>query len=588
MWWDNDTIDRTVTRQFVCDHLIPLEVERLDRSPHFGDGLTDRTYWEWINEKAKKIFLILVDLGVPDQIFGIIDDSWNDDDLPIALDQVERLALTARKDEKLERKFFSRQFCYLLRTLQKGDHILYEENEVVPLDVFDKKHTMSQGQHVDKVVLPNQPGMVFSRRRIPLGPGHLSHEDFASEVDSIKNMENEHLVSYWASYVHQGYGYILCTPAADFTLKSFISSTPSCVKDLAKTDCRVLVVNWIHCLVDTLSFIHNRGLSHGNIKPSTVFFTNNNHVFFSDLAHLHSEPGGGRGAWKLSGATNNEGKIPGDSSVMDKSSFDKESYDYAAPEQWFKPTSVSTSPVHSTTPYLNSQAADIFSLGCVMLDLLSFLLKKHGKPFAAHRAAKNKAPSRGSAVRDSSFHKNLSQVEDWMAQLAGEAAKKDEPLFRGILPMLHVVERMLAPRPSERPTANDVQARMYRILTESCGIAEPHCVHRYSGWDSGMGNLKLDSPALPGSDGQDAMSITARRDSCSRGSGHKRSSSGEGGASGSMRRTDFLVEEAERERGNRPRAMNGIPSGIHVVLERNKTRQWQAPFYGGHHGFRAL
>ncbi|KAJ8129898.1 hypothetical protein O1611_g3732 [Lasiodiplodia mahajangana] len=84
MWWDTSLIETTVTRQFVCSHLIPEEVERLDQPLGFGDGLTDGTYWEWI-EKAKRIFLILADLGIPDQIFGIIDDSWDDNDLPIAL-----------------------------------------------------------------------------------------------------------------------------------------------------------------------------------------------------------------------------------------------------------------------------------------------------------------------------------------------------------------------------------------------------------------------------------------------------------------------------------------------------------------------
>src|SRR4051794_15822013 len=123
MWWDSNLIEATVTRQFVCGNLLPEEIKRLDQPLGFGDGLTDGTYWEWIDEKAKRIFLILVDLGVPDQIFGVIDDSWDDEDLPIALDQVECLALTPAKDLKFERKFYYRQFHYLLKPLQKGEHI---------------------------------------------------------------------------------------------------------------------------------------------------------------------------------------------------------------------------------------------------------------------------------------------------------------------------------------------------------------------------------------------------------------------------------------------------------------------------------
>ncbi|KAK4227973.1 protein kinase [Podospora fimiseda] len=543
MWWDADTIERTVTRQFVCKHLIPEEIEKLDQPLGFGDGLTDGTYWEWIEEKAKKIFLILAELGVPDQIFGIIDDSWDDEDLPIAYDQVERLALTPHRDEKFDQTFFERQFHYLLQPLQKGEHMVYRDADVVPLEVVDKKNIAGQSPSFDKVILMNHPGNVLSRLRIPLGQGHISQEDFLFEINGIKNIHSDHLASYWGSYVHQGVGYVLFTQAADFNLKAFLTTTPSCVKNVEKQARRRMIMDWIHCLVDTVCFLHSRGLSHGNIKPSTVMFTNDNEIFLADL---------------LGG-------------MFDKGSFDKESYDYAAPEQWFKPSSFSsanaaayrratvtsalaTSPdnnvytisrspadsyghspvavmMHAPTPHLSPQAADVFSLGCVILELLSFLLKKHGRPFATHRAAKHKTPGRGGAVPDSSFHKNLGQVESWMTQLAKEASKKekDDPLFKAFSPMLHVVERMLSSHPSDRPTANDVQTNMYRIITtpESCGISEPHCVHQYSGWE--YSGFKLNAaPSSPvGDGGQDTMSILTKRSSGgSNGQQRKRSSAG--------------------------------------------------------------
>ncbi|KAK3320917.1 kinase-like domain-containing protein [Cercophora scortea] len=604
MWWDLDTIDKTVTRQFVCNHLLPEEIERLDRPLGFGDGLTDGTYWEWIDEKARRIFLILVDIGVPDQIFGVIDDSWDDEDLPIALDQVERLALTPSKDEKSERRFFYRQFYYLLRPLQKGEHAIYQEDEVVPLDIVDKKQTLptgqSQGYHVDRVTLPNQPGTVFCRRRIPLGPGfgpgYLSHEDFLYEVNGIKNLQNQHLVSYYTSYIQHEYGYVLFTLPPDFTLKSFLTTTPSSIKNLEKQARRRLVLNWIHCLVDTICYIHNRGLSHGNIKPSTILFSNDNHICFADFTRFNPEI--------LAAMT-------------DKTSFDKESYDYAAPEQWFKPSgppspthrrstivSPSTSPeggqsfisrmtdygvntpmamMHAPTPHLNPQAADIFSLGCVILELLSFLLKKQGRPFATHRAAKHKSPGRGGAVLDSSFHKNLGQVDSWMSQLVKDASKKDDQEFRAILPMLHVVGHMLSLHPSERPAATDVQTKMYQILRDAAGILEPHCVHQYGGWDFGIGSMKLNSPTqLSRNNSHDTMSIMTKRSSGSRSIEHKRTSSG-GSSPGSLRRTES-TREPERER-ERPRTNSDLSSSFQTLLNlrtRDKVRQhWQAPVYTG-------
>lgn len=591
MWWDTDHIEAAVTRQFVCSHLLPEEIERLDRPLAFGDGLTDGTYWEWIDEKAKRIFLILVDIGVPDQIFGVIDDSWDDEDLPIALDQVERLALTPSKDEKSERKFYYRQFHYLLKPLEKGEHIVYQHAEVVPLDIVDKRPGLTQNHAVDKVELPNAPGQVFCRRRIPLGSGHgcLPQEDFIYEINSIKNVQNEHLVSYWGSYEHQGYGFVLFTPASDFTLKSFLANTPSSVKNIDKQKRRQLVMNWIHCLVDTLCFIHNRGLSHGNIKPSTIMFTNANHIFFSDFTQLNPDILASSGS----------------------SSFDKESYDYAAPEQWFRPsgssgsisrkatlTSMSTSPdnttfsiskggsdsnpqspqamMHAPNPQLNPQAADIFSLGCVILELLSYVMKRQTKSFATHRSAKHKSPGRGGAVLDSSFHRNLGQVESWMTGLAKEAAKKDDQVFRGMAPLLHVVERMLALHPGERPSAYDVQTRMYQVITEAAGITEPHCVHQYGGWDFGLGSLKLGSKIPAVDSNAETMSILTKRSSGRSQLEHRRTNSGGSGVA--------RAGGTQTPRGGAPAPAPGggeryVGSGFDAIrsLPVNKVRPWQAP-----------
>ncbi|GKT47051.1 uncharacterized protein ColSpa_07232 [Colletotrichum spaethianum] len=575
-WWDTARIDATVTRQFVCQYLLPEEIERLDRPLAFGDGLTDETYWDWINHKAKRIFLILVDLKIPDQIFGIIDDSWDDHDLPISSEHVERLRLTAVKDDKIERKFFSRQFVYLLKPFQRGDHIAFSEYELVPLEVIERRPASNNA--VDKVVLPNCPGLVFYRRRIPLGngAGQLSRSEFVEIINSIKGIQNDHLVSYYSSYTQLGAAYALFTPATDSNLKSFFGNTPSNFKNIPKRERRRTVMNWILCLADTLAYLHSRRLCHGNIKPSTILFTNQLHIFYSDFTRLNAEV--------LAGYT-------------DKNSFDRESYDYAAPEQWFRPTggptsplgrgaafAVSTSPETHTNfsiprsdnpsspnamlnmpnPHLNPQAADIFSLGCVILDLMSFLVKKTTKSFSAHRAAKHKTPGRGGAVLDSSFHKNLGQVESWMSTLAKEASKKVSAsdggyVFRGIVPLMHIVARMLSANPIDRPSAAEVQTQVYQILTKYCDITEPHCVHQYGGWDFGMSHLRIQAVSpnaelMPQPIRHSSMSQPPRRGSESlsgsispRGLSHSRTSSS-GGMSNNSGISSAASSERDQER----------------------------------------
>ncbi|RSL40852.1 hypothetical protein CEP53_013117 [Fusarium sp. AF-6] len=507
-WWVDSRIEATVTRPFVLSQLLPDEIERLDRPVAFGgEDLTERTYWESIRNDAPRMFLILVDLGVPDQIFGVIDDGWDDAELPIALEDVDRLALTAVRDEKVEKKFYQRQFHYLLKPLQRGSHLVYGDHEVVPLDVVERSPLATHKSHaIDKVKLPNVSGAFFCRRRYSLGagPGAIPISEFLDAIQGIKGLQNEHMVSYWASYTHNGFGYVLFSPPSDLTLKSFLATTPSQFKHLAKTHRRELLMNWILCLVDTLCYLHSKNRSHGYIKPSTIFFTNQNHIFFSDSTRLTP-----------------------DAVILhtDKSSFDREWYDYAAPEQWSRPAGASSPPNRFTPPddshfsmmqhynsnsstamflasnaHLSAQQADIFSLGCIILEILSLLVKKSSSKFAAFRSAKHKTAGRGGAVLDTSFHKNLGQVEAWMSGLAKDASRKASPgkddsnFFRGVTPILHVVTGMLSTNPYDRPPAIEVQQRIYQIMTEVCGISEPHCVHQYSqDLETSFGGLQIQS-----------------------------------------------------------------------------------------------
>ena len=531
MWWDEERIEATVTRQFVLAQLRHDEQAKLDAPLEFGDGLTDDTYWEWIESKAKRIFLILVDLGVPDQIFGVVNDSWDDDDLPVALDQIERLRLTYDRDQKVEKKFFIKQFDYLLRYIQKGDNICYEDAEVVPLELAEKRPVGAVAglthPNVDKVHLPGRPDDIFLRRRIPLGtsPGHMPQEEFLSGIEKMKSIEHNHLTSLWASYTFRGFGYLLLTPVHDNTLKSFLTITPPSVKILAKRDRRVLLLNWIHCLADAISFLHGQGISHGNIKPSNIMLDIDNNIFLGDT-----------------------GIFPQSTITGEKRGFDKETYDYSSPEQARPPvaatihlpvsrpsptrrnpgpgssssgssagdmasvssysTDLSTPPppfTSGTGAKHDPQKSDIFSLGTIFLEILTFLLKRPSRNFSSHRSAKNKTPGRGGGLPDASFHKNLGQVEIWMSTLTKDAGKKEDKLFRGVPNILSLCAEMLSPNPDERPQASSVQDRIYNILTQYCGLgivgeghaSTIHCESRLpeEPWAStpGLDQLRLES-----------------------------------------------------------------------------------------------
>lgn len=496
MSWDEDRITATINRQYILSHLHPEDQERLDQPLRFGHGLTDDTYLDWILEKARRIFLILVDLELTDQIFGVIDDSWNDDDLPIPLDQVDQLRLTYERDEKVEKKFFQRQFHYLVRPIRKGDHVSYRDMELVPLELVEKR-TLTQSR-TDKVHPPGRPASLLLRKRIPLGPlpDRMPEDELLAGLETMRLIDHKHLQSLWASYTHLGDGYLLFSPVNDGSLKSFLTISPQNFKLLPKQDQYVLVFNWMHCLADGLSYLHGHGRSHRNIKPSTVLLDASYQVFLADSS-IFSQTAMAGG---------------------ERQGFDKETYDYAAPEVALRSSassiqsasarrssvpvsamSVSTSPVegslHKTfsnpsnhpshfvpgsrrhsksnsNARSDPQKADVFSLGAIFLEILSFILKRTSKNFSSHRSARNKMPGRGGGLPDASFHKNLGQVESWMSILSKDASKKEDKIFRGTPFILDLVKRMMSLDPEERPTAKQVEERMYIILTDFCGMAK--------------------------------------------------------------------------------------------------------------------
>ncbi|EWC44271.1 hypothetical protein DRE_01097 [Drechslerella stenobrocha 248] len=369
IWWDDLRIKYTVTEDFVTSNipyvpgLKPSLRERLKLPVAFGAGLTDETYLDWIIHKSRRMFLILLHLGIPEQIFWIIDDAWDDADLPIPRKTVPRLALSYEPNEETDEKFWKMQYTFLLRGVCRQDHIDYEDHEVVPIEVLEKAH--ASGEYTtEKVVRPygKRTQEFFTRVTVPV------KEDLMQHVETVKSQNTKHanIVELFASYTFQDTGYLLYGPFLQTTLREFIRSPTYFIATMSTTDKRVLAFNWMIGLVSAVAFLHLKGIRHGDINPLSIY------VMDGDSKLMLCDAGPALGTLDI---FDRQGR----SDIRDE---------YGAPEDYIDGTILAANP--SEQQYLESDPAvlcrsDIFSLACVMIDILTFVSKLKVSTYLAHR-----------------------------------------------------------------------------------------------------------------------------------------------------------------------------------------------------------
>ncbi|KAF3931460.1 hypothetical protein ABW19_dt0203746 [Dactylella cylindrospora] len=369
IWWDDMRIKYTVTEEFVASSmpyvpgLKPTLKERLKLPVAFGAGLTDETYLDWVLDKARRMFLILLHLGIPEQIFGVIDGAWDDADLPVARKQVARLALCSQPDEEMDEKFWRLQYTFLLKGLESGDHIDYADYETVPIEVLEKLPT--NGEYVaEKVVRPygKRTHDFITRVTIP------STDDLMLHVETIRsrNIKHINIVELFASYTHEDCGYLLYRPAPLTSLDTFFRSPSYFIAAMSVSEKRVMAFNWITGICSAVAFLHSKSIRHGDINPLSIFVMGDGQkIMLSDA-----------------------GPVLGTIDVFNRQTHSEIRDEYGAPEDYAN--AVDLVSLFGEQPYLATDPtvlckSDVFSLACVIVDILTFISKLKMSTYKNHR-----------------------------------------------------------------------------------------------------------------------------------------------------------------------------------------------------------
>ncbi|QIW97306.1 hypothetical protein AMS68_002824 [Peltaster fructicola] len=545
LWWTEERIEDKVTKRFVLSKLRGAERDFLRRPLAFGEGLTDDTYLDWILTRSKRLFLILAEIGCSDQIFGCIDDSWCDEDLPIAWEDVAGLELAYDNDPALNKRFYKTQFTFLLRTLESGSHIEYGPQEHIPMEFLNTLPPASSLQSWDRIHFPGEPEKVFCRRKYALEDG--AQETFIRDMQSAQLLAHKHIAPVWATYASDGTAYSVSNFVPEHTLQSYVDHrTPAQLMRVPAERRPVLLCEWMHCLADAVAFLHHKGTAHGAIKPSNIIIDQNNKIAFSDVGTLHTfqqtkkmvknethdyaAPESQKskashvptlskgGMFRLSrlrklsistssSASSEAGYDSGyvsssdtrpssislshssykeDDLAMFAGALDSWSLTAASTPSSESPPSITSSPaiiprsspLDPTTlrdlPVAEPEMTDIFSLGCIFLDIVTFIMRGKLTDFVKFRTCKIVSPE-GKSTVDASFVANSGKVEEWMDLLEEESMQYGESIYRGIPEILALIRLMLRQNASTRPTASQVRDQVCDVLALTCGVESLCC-----------------------------------------------------------------------------------------------------------------
>ncbi|KAI9036304.1 protein kinase domain-containing protein [Aspergillus affinis] len=328
LWWPEDRIQATLCSEYIFNHLPSNILHRLVTPLPWGEGLTSETYLDWILAKAGRLFLILVDIGIPERIFALVDESLDDSDLPIAAHSVDRLHLSPdAEDPALDSKFFLAQWRFVVRGIGEGEHVKYTENEGVPVELLRTGAALAR-DGVERVVLAGSVCRVYLRTQVTVGgPPHFFEEDeVLEEVRSLRRLSHEHVYSIFGSYFVDNTVCILFSGVYERTLMSFLTDVPPQFKRLSKERRRETLVNWPHCLANGLSWFHAQNQVHGGIRPSNIFIDADLRIFLGQFEAL-------------------------DTLLPPVKIDDVESYQYGAPERWVRFATVQdTGPSRTALP----------------------------------------------------------------------------------------------------------------------------------------------------------------------------------------------------------------------------------------------
>ena len=212
------------------------------------------------------------------------------------------------------------------------------------------------------------------------------------------------------------------------------------------------------CLSEALSYLHRSGVRHKDIKPENILIDESGSVILTDFGISRRFPK------HTPHATNNERKF---------------TRKYASPE------------IMKDNSTLRDDPSDVFSLGCVFLEMATLLLGDNLNRFSNHYA-----PIVNESSKEEAYHCNLGKVHSWIDSLRVSRAFNpvQEHWLHGEINKIQYfhpspdnymtaalvdIRQMLDEIPSRRPVSRGLWQRFQHISAIKCTDCDPRQPNRW-------------------------------------------------------------------------------------------------------------
>lgn len=280
---------------------------------------------------------------------------------------------------------------------------------------------------------------LLARKRVTSWKNNDGSACAINEAEILRKVKHRHIVTLHGTY-RQGDVYaLLFEPAATFDLRSYLELTE--LQKIRQRDLPIdisLLISIFGCLTSALACLHAAGYDHGDIRPENILI-HNDRVFLSKFSlGLKTETGGTAG---------NSSNLHRFIDLFGRLGLGRRTeHDVCNNSGHPRPTSTAVGqykpPEWKATQAIcvGQPPADIFSLGCVFMEIYTVLKGQRIRDFQKFRADKDgKTP----------YRDTLPKTLEWLSNLDGDEYESKER-FQNIL------RRMIDPNPRERPSAQEV------------------------------------------------------------------------------------------------------------------------------------